>query len=55
MRELMPVNTVDEVAAYLKVSPTTVYRLVSRRELKSIKALGKTRITKEAVLELIHQ
>lgn len=43
-----------DVANYLKISETTVHRLVQKGKLKTIKALGKTRITKQAVEELIN-
>ncbi len=47
------INTVTDVAKFLQVSETTIYRLVQSGKLKSIKALGKTRITRKAVEELI--
>ena len=54
MNELTSVNTADEVAKYLKVSASTVHNLVRNNKLKSIKYLGKTRITKQAVEEFIN-
>lgn len=51
--ELNQINTVDDVAKYLKISTTTVHRLIRKGELRTIKALGKLRITKQAVEEFI--
>lgn len=55
MSELKSINTVDDVANFLLVSKTTVYRLVESQKIKSIKALGRTRITKQAVEDFINQ
>ncbi|WP_312370870.1 helix-turn-helix domain-containing protein [Lachnoclostridium sp.] len=54
MEQLYSINTVEDVAKYLRVSVTTVYRLVKSGKLKSIKYLGRLRITKEAVEEFIN-
>lgn len=34
---LSPLMTVDEVAAYLNLTPSTVYRMVSRKELPALR------------------
>lgn len=52
---LTSVNTVKQVAEYLQVSEETVRRLTRTGELKKIKLLGKTRITREALMEFINQ
>lgn len=54
MDSLMEINTADEVAKYLKVSKRTVQQLIYDKKLKSIKYLGRTRITKQAVEEFIN-
>jgi excisionase family DNA binding protein len=36
-KKLSKLMTVDEVAAYLRVNPMTVYRLVNRGELPGVK------------------
>ncbi|MDD5936186.1 MAG: helix-turn-helix domain-containing protein [Clostridiales bacterium] len=53
--ELMPINTAKQVADYLGVSESTISRLISSGKLRKIKALGKTRITKQAVEEFINK
>lgn len=54
MNELTQINTVDEVAMYLKISTRTVYRLIKDGRIKRIEYLGRTRITKQAVEEFIN-
>lgn len=54
MNELTSINTADEVAKYLKISTSTVKNLIRDKKLRSIKYLGKIRITKEAVEEFIN-
>jgi DNA binding domain, excisionase family len=49
------INTVSQVASYLGVSEETVRRLARTGKIKKIKLLGKTRITREALLEFINQ
>lgn len=46
MEELL---TVDEVAARLRVSRWTVYRLMKERELTSVKVRGCRRVTPDSV------
>lgn len=55
MSELYQINTVLDVAQYLRMSETTVRRLIKSGNLRSIKTLGKTRITKQAVEEFINK
>ena len=45
-RDLM---TVDELAAYLKVHPATIYRLLKRGELPAFKVGYDWRFSKEAI------
>lgn len=54
MNELTSINTITEVAEYLRVSTRTVQKLISEGKIKQIKYLGKTRITKQAVEEFIN-
>ncbi len=49
------INTIEQVAAYLSVSEETVRRLIRNGKIRKIKLLGKTRITREALLEFINQ
>ena len=49
------VNTVSQVANYLSASEETVRRLIRAGRIKKIKLLGKTRATREALLEFINQ
>lgn len=41
--------TVDEVASYLKVSKTTIYRLASRKKISCRKIGGQLRFTKKDI------
>jgi len=41
--------TVDELASYLKVHPTTIYRLLKRRELPAFKVGYDWRFREEAI------
>ncbi len=43
------VFTVEEIAAILKVSQKSVYRLVDRKQLHAIKALRHLRISKKSL------
>ena len=54
MAKLNNINTKEDVASYLQVSTWTVGKLIREGKLKKITVLGKTRITKEAVEELIN-
>ena len=54
MADLNNINTLQDVANYLQVSTWTVGKLIRDGKLKKIKVLGKTRITREAVEELIN-
>lgn len=47
------VLTADEVAALLKVSTKTVYRLVERQKLKRIESLRYLRITKTSLEKFV--
>lgn len=49
------INTVSQVASYLSISEETVRRLIRAGKIRKIKLLGKTRITREALLEFINQ
>lgn len=53
---LSPLMTVDEVAAYLNLTPSTVYRMVSRKELPALRigASGRTlRFHREDILQWV--
>lgn len=50
MEELL---TVKEVMAYLKVSKTTVYKLIDREKIRPIKIGAVTRIKKEDIEKLL--
>jgi excisionase family DNA binding protein len=43
------VNTVEEVAAFAKVSPRTVMRAIASGELDALRAGTQLRVTEEAV------
>lgn len=55
MADLQSINTAKQVAEYLGISERTVSRLISNGKLKKITALGKTRVTKQAVEEFINR
>jgi excisionase family DNA binding protein len=46
---LDPVNTVEEVAAFAKVSPRTVMRAIAAGKLQALRAGAQLRITERAV------
>jgi excisionase family DNA binding protein len=48
-RALDPVNTVEEVAAFAKVSPRTVMRAIAAGKLHALRAGAQLRITEGAV------
>jgi excisionase family DNA binding protein len=48
-RTLDPVNTVEEVAAFAKVSPRTVMRAIAAGKLEALRAGAQLRITDQAV------
>jgi excisionase family DNA binding protein len=43
------VMTVHDLAAYLRVHPSTIYRLVKRRELRAFKVGADWRFNREAI------
>lgn len=45
----MAVLVLEEAAAYLKISPTTVYRLLKRRELPAFKIGSEWRFNSESL------
>lgn len=47
------VYTVEEAAALLKVNKKTIYRLVSREKLRTVKALRHLRITHKSMEEFV--
>jgi excisionase family DNA binding protein len=47
--------TVDEVAAYLKMHPTTVYRLVRRRKLPSFRVGKNFRFLQSDIDQLMNR
>jgi excisionase family DNA binding protein len=48
--------TIDEVAAMLKVDPSTVSRMISRGELTAVKFSGRTvRVKRSDLVEFIEQ
>ena len=49
------IMTVEEVAAYLKVHPTTVYKLVKRKELPCFRVGSELRLRKADVDEWIRE
>jgi excisionase family DNA binding protein len=51
--ELSEVMTEDEVAAYLKVHPTTVYRLLKRKGLPGFKVGSEFRLRRVVIDEWI--
>ena len=53
MDELSEVMTEDEVAAYLKVHPTTVYRLLKRKGLPGFKVGSEFRLRRVVIDEWI--
>jgi excisionase family DNA binding protein len=48
-RHLDELNTVEEVAAFAKVSPSTVRRAIAHGQLQALRAGSQLRITKGAV------
>jgi excisionase family DNA binding protein len=50
MRHLDPLNTVEEVAAFAKVSPSTVRRTIAAGKLEGLHARTQLRVTEQAVL-----
>jgi excisionase family DNA binding protein len=49
LRALDALNTVDEVAAFAKVSPRTVLRAIAAGKLQALRAGAQLRITDRAV------
>jgi putative molybdopterin biosynthesis protein len=47
--------TVQEVAAYLRISRFSVYNLVKRGELPAMKVLNKLRFDRTTVDEFLHE
>jgi len=43
--------TVSEVAAYLKAHPSTIYRLIRRREIPAFRVAGDWRFNREQIDE----
>lgn len=52
--ELTEINTIEEVAEYLRVSTRTVRKLIKEGKIKTIKYIGSTRITKDSVREFVN-
>lgn len=48
-QSLPPVMNVEEVAAYLRVAPVTIYRLAQRGEIPSAKVGRSWRFQREAI------
>ena len=51
---LTDINTIEEVANYLRISTRTVRNLIKEGKIKQIKYLGSTRITRQSVLDFIN-
>ena len=49
------IMTVQEVAAYLRISRFSVYNLVKRGELPAMKILNKLRFDRKTVDEFLHE
>ncbi|MEG2289951.1 MAG: helix-turn-helix domain-containing protein [Clostridium sp.] len=48
------IYTVKEVAEYLKISATTLYRMAENKKIKSVKVGGQLRFTKKNIAEFIN-
>jgi len=47
--------TVNELAAYLKISKTSVYRLIEKRQIPFYKVKGGLRFTEQDVLKYLER